>query len=98
MGDSALRMPLTELSLFVIERAKRNAGIALLKSPTNSSVIYFSLGTNLMAPTATGKAQRPEIPIRKQVNSTGVKAINPFLIRIYEVPQINVSKPSSNQF
>lgn len=58
----------------------------------------FSRETVFHAFTANGKAQTNETAIRKLANSKGVKAINPFLIRMYELPQIRVSNESSSQF
>ena len=98
MGDSELRMPLTALPLLVMERAKRNAGAPLPKIPICSMVKYFCRGIVRNAFSAKGAEHKNEMLIRSDASSRGVKPKSPFLIRIYEVPQMTVRRKRRSQF
>ena len=73
-------MPFSALSPFVIDKAKRKAGISMLIRPIKKRVKYFCLGTALNAFRATGKAQIHEMLMRRHASSTGLKPTKPFLI------------------
>lgn len=91
-------IPFKELLEWVMLRANKNAGAPLPKIPVCSTVKSLFLGTLFQPLNRNGIAHKNETEILKLANSTGVKAINPFLIRMYELPHITVSRNSSNQF
>jgi len=66
--------------------------------PIKKSVKSFPRGTALMALCTIGTAHKKEMLIRRQANSTGLKPINPFLMSIYDEPQIKVSSVNKIQF
>lgn len=91
-------MPLIALPLCVIDSANRNAGAPLPNIPIRNTVKYLSRGTSLIALGRKGTENKNVTLMRRHANSKAVKAIRPFLIRMYEVPHITVSAVSSSQF
>ena len=91
-------MPFTELSLLVIDKANKYAGIPLLNKPNCSRIKYFWRGTTRKALMANGTAKTPAMPSRRQVSWIGLKAVSPRLIRMYDEPQISMRAPNKARF
>ena len=90
-------MPFTELLICVRENANRNAGIKLPNKPVSNTKPYSLNGTIFIARKTIGSETSIEILTRIEANSMGEKTSNPFLIRMYEVPQMRVSDKRINQ-
>ena len=93
-----MRIPFIALPLLVIEIENKNAGAPLPKIPTNKTVNHLLRGIIFRARIANGIEAKHEMLIRKHANSIAVKPSSDFLMRMYEVPQIAVSRPSKIQF
>lgn len=86
------------LPLLVIDRENKKAGAPLPKMPTKKITEYLLRGIVFKPFIANGNATTHDILMRKQASSRAVKPSSDFLIRIYDVPHIIVSKASSIQF
>ena len=81
-------MPAAPLEIFVCAAGKRKAGKRLPMAPTRNSVFHRLKWTYTFRVNNSGVNTRAVMPNRKQATCTGEYACNPFLIRMYEDPQI----------
>ena len=67
-GERELRMPFTELLLFVIDKANKKAGAPLPKIPICRIVKYFSRGIVRSALIANGREHKNDMLTRRAAN------------------------------
>ena len=87
-GVNELRIDAIELSISVMAKANKNAGIKVPKKPESAIHFHSVLEIFLKVENPTKRIITPEIKIRKAPNCIGVKPIKAFFIKIKELPQI----------
>ena len=93
-GETVLRIPATELSMWRWAAVNRNAGTKTPMSPDRNNLEMCAVLISFHFMTARGSNIKLATVIRSDATSLEEKTINPFFIRMNDVPQIraNVSR------